>query len=84
MACRNYDADGFERRRTVMGEAECPKCGKPVPLEADTDCWRQGDGGRWDHAGYGPACGVCCGLLVVDSWDGCDVYDLTSEGEQCE
>jgi hypothetical protein len=72
-----FDADGRQWKEKVFGIAACPVCGEDVELVAETEVWVQGDDGRWVHSGYGPAQGVCCDRLVVDSWDGCSVYDLS-------
>lgn len=71
-----YDPDGCRRKEACLGVCDCPVCGRELFLVADTECRTEGEGGRWEHDGYGPAEAVCCGLLVVDSWDGCSVYRL--------
>jgi len=77
-----FDQDGRERREMCMAIAECPVCGKDVLLIADTEEWTEDDQvpGRWRHNTYGPAQGVCCDRLIVDSWYGCFVYDLRGSG----
>jgi hypothetical protein len=74
-----WDDDSHERRTCLGAVVTCPRCGKTVGLVCETEAWEQMAGdGRWHHGGYGPAQGVCCGLLFVDSWDGCSTYDLGS------
>jgi hypothetical protein len=55
-----------EIRRRPEAQIECPKCGKPVTLVAETHEWAQ-RGGRWRHTEYGPATGECCGLAFLDA-----------------
>lgn len=77
-----FDADGFQRKQACQGIGRCPTCGKDVELVAETEEWVERDG-RKVHNSYGPACGVCCDVLIVDSWDGCSAYDLSGD-EDCE
>jgi hypothetical protein len=76
-----FDAEGYERRMWAYTVVECPGCQTTLVLVAETESWEQRDDGRWNHAEYGPAEGVCepCGLLFVDSWDGCLSYRLRGE-----
>lgn len=60
----------WEHRAEVQASVECTVCGNDVELEADTDCWVEGWKGRWEHDGFGPAMGECCGLLYADWWEG--------------
>lgn len=79
---RGPDENGFPYKECCMGIAECPKCGKDVPLIAETESWVEDEKtGAPLHDGYGPSQGVCCGVLIVDSWDGTQAYDLTRAGE---
>lgn len=71
-----YDADGHERREQCQAIVECDTCGKDVELVADTESWVQAPDGRWSHESYGPAQGVCCQNLYVESFEGCFRYDL--------
>jgi hypothetical protein len=57
------------------GEICCPRCGAWVPLIEDVDEWRT-DTGEVTPGGWGPGLAEHCGLLMVDSWDGCMVYRL--------
>lgn len=68
VADHGFDADGRERKEKVFGLAACPVCGGDVELVAETEVWVRGDDGRWHHNEYGPATGVCCERLVVDSF----------------
>ncbi len=79
-----FDETGHERRQKRMGVVACPVCRSTVDLIADTEEWTQGDDGRWQHNQYGPAQGVCCDRLIVDSFDGCKVYDLRAEDDTDE
>jgi hypothetical protein len=76
---RGYDADGCRHKEACLGLTRCPACGKTLFLIAATGSWTEGEGGRWEHYEYGPAEAICCGRLVVDSWDGCYVYRLAEE-----
>ncbi len=76
---RSVNAEGYEVRERLEGIAQCPTCGKDVELWSDTEEWVQTKAGKWIHSQYGPAQGVCCHNLIVDSFDGCFVYDLTPE-----
>lgn len=74
-----------EQRTEVQAELGCTRCGSVVELEAETDCWTLDEkDGRWHHESYGPAHGVCCGLLYAYWWDGPHVYDLESAGDPDE
>jgi hypothetical protein len=58
----------------IAGEADCPRCGKRIELTQDVDEYEPETGRVTD---WGPAQGVCeCGILVVVSWEGCEVFDL--------
>lgn len=74
--------DGRQRKEAVLGTADCPACGNEVELFAETEVWHEAPGGRWVHAEYGPAMGVCCGKLIVDGFDDCRVYDLPAPKEE--
>lgn len=76
-----FDAQARQRKEACLGVAACPACGKNVALVAETEAWTRDGSGRWVHAAYSPAAGVCCGKLVVDSFDGCRVYDLRTRGD---
>lgn len=71
-----FDETNHERRERLDAIVECPRCGEELGLIADTEAWTKGRDGRWEHSEYGPAMGVCCGLLFADSWDGCRTYEL--------
>jgi hypothetical protein len=68
----------YERRERIDAHAVCPRCGQEVELIADTEEWKRSYSGRWRHSSYGPALGECCGQLIVDSFDGCKVYELSA------
>ena len=79
------DDSGHQRFEKLFAIAKCPDCGKDVELVAETEGWTESpfpeelQGPRcWVHMDYGPAMGVCCHNLIVDSWDGCHVYNLPS------
>lgn len=74
-----FDAEGYERRERVGAIAECPDCGNEVALVQETEEWTQRKDGRWRHSSYGPAMGTCCGNLIVDSFEGCEVYRLPKQ-----
>lgn len=76
---RGYDADGYRRKEACLAVTDCPACGRELFLVSDTESWIQCEGGRWEPDSYGPARAVCCGRLVVDSWDGCSVYRLPED-----
>jgi hypothetical protein len=76
---RGYDADGYRRKEACLAVTGCPVCGRELFLISDTESWTEGEGGRWEHDEYGPAEAVCCGRLVVDTWDGCFVYRLAED-----
>lgn len=72
-----FDETGHERRERVDAIAECPTCGKEVELLADTEEWRQGEDHRWHHSEYaGCAMGECCGMVLIDTYDGAFVLNL--------
>lgn len=75
-----HDADRHERRTRVGAIAHCPRCNSEIELTQETEAWVMDDPvkGQWRHSEYGPCQGVCelCELLIVDSFDGCKVYDL--------
>jgi hypothetical protein len=77
-----HDADGRPRLRRLGCIADCPRCNAEMELWQDTEEWTE-NGGEWQHSGYGPCMGVCeaCHLLIVDSWDGCKVYELPRKEE---
>ena len=64
-------------RPLTPGEAEavCPRCGQDVECEAETEEWVL-KRSRWHHNLYGPAEGVCCGLLLFDYYDGARAIEL--------
>lgn len=72
-----YDANGHQQKTACRAVVDCPVCGKEIELISDTESWVRTNDGRWDHSEYGPAQGVCCDRLIVDSWDACRVYDLS-------
>lgn len=71
-----YDDEGYERRDRLEVECECNICGGRVELWSDTEAWTMLPDGKWRHDEYGPAQGECCGLVYVDTFDGCFVLDL--------
>lgn len=74
-----HEQDGeWEYRFEVVAVVECDRCGKDVDLEAETDGWTEEEegSGRFVHDSYGPALGVCCGLLYADWWEGTFAYVL--------
>jgi hypothetical protein len=76
-----FDETNRERKtRHENGAVECPKCGKPVPMESDTAAWIEGDDGRWVHAEFGPAVGWCCNLAIVDDFGGCRAIEVDCDG----
>ena len=66
----------FEYRTVVMGAAICGICESEVELETETDAWVMDSRGRFRHDMYGPATGVCCGLLYAHWWKGLQSYVL--------
>lgn len=71
-----FDETGHQRKEACLAVAWCPKCGEEVECVAETEAWHR-EGDRWVHAEYGPATGWCCGLAIIDSFEGCIVLDLT-------
>jgi hypothetical protein len=73
-----FDQANHERRRRLEAIAACHRCGGSVGLWSDTEEWHAEEGRlpRWRHAHYGPAQGVCCGLLYVSDFNGARVFDL--------
>ena len=70
-----------ERRERVAGHAVCPQCESLIELTDDTEAWTLDEDARvWRHSEYGPACGVCCDNLIVDSFEGARVYRLPTSG----
>lgn len=65
----------YEHRRRWDGVVKCPRCGDRVLLFSETEAWERANR-RWEHAYYGPSEGVCCGLLIVDTYYGCSSYEL--------
>lgn len=57
----------------VNGFIECPRCHRDRPLIEDVDEYEI-DTGR--ITGWGPGLAVCCGLLLIDSWDRASAYKL--------
>lgn len=71
----------YEVRTQVQAIAECPRCHGDVVLNAETEGWtkafRRISRRLWLHEFYGPATGVCCGLLITDdAFDGTRVWVL--------
>lgn len=66
----------WEHRTVIMGAAICNVCEGDVELEAETDGWVQDSRGRWRHDMYGPATGICCGLLYAHWWEGLKAFVL--------
>lgn len=78
----HLDAEKYERREACFALVECPRCGVDLELVAETESWTKDDeAGVWLHESYGPAMGVCCGTLFVDSWDGMSAYKLGEGGD---
>lgn len=74
-----FDEDGYERRERVDAICECPTCGKEVAMWSDTEEWTKGKDGRWHHSQYaGCAMGECCGKVLIDTFDGSFVLELSS------
>jgi hypothetical protein len=71
-----YDANRYQRKEKVAVVTKCPACHKDVALVAETEEWEQREDGTWEHAGWGPATGVCCDNLIVEFPDGFEVYPL--------
>ncbi len=47
-----------------------------VALIAETEEWEQGEDATWEHAGWGPATGVCCDNLIIEFSSGYEVHPL--------
>jgi hypothetical protein len=72
-----FDAEGYERREELVALLDCSRCGKVVELWDSTTEWVKDSKGRCRHNQYsGCGTGICCGLLFVDDWNGCRVFDL--------
>lgn len=72
-----FNAEGHERRERLEAICECNKCGADVELWADTEEWTRMKDGRWRHAFYGGAMGMCCDTLYADCLsDGYRAFDL--------
>ena len=70
------EKDGlYEHRHRILAVIECPRCGSDVECWADTEGWTFRRG-KWCHETYGPGEGECCGLLLVDMWDGARAFEL--------
>lgn len=80
IAWERHDGEMYECRRRVLAVIECPRCGQDVECEAETEAWEQRRG-KWHHQHYGPSQGVCCGLLLVDMWDGARAFSLNPAGK---
>jgi hypothetical protein len=91
-----FDATGHERRERLEFVGDCPKCGRRVEGWAETEEWTASYGeatgndwglvmqekpARWKHESYGPAAGVCCGLLFVDTFEGMKTYRLSETAD---
>jgi hypothetical protein len=72
---RSMDERGREVLKRLEAVVECDTCGKEVEMWSDTEEWVK-EAGRWVHNQYGPAQGVCCQNLYVDSFEGCFRYKL--------
>lgn len=75
---REKDGALYEHRSRVLAVIECPRCGADVDCDAETEEWHL-KRSRWHHTTYGPPTGECCGLLLVDMWDGARAYELPAE-----
>ncbi len=73
---RGYNPNGYQLKEKVTAFTKCPTCHKDVALVAETDEWEQRDDATWEHAGWGPATGVCCDNLIVELSSGYEVYPL--------
>ena len=71
-----YGPRGYQRKEKVAAIAKCPTCHKDIPLVAETEEWEQREDATWEHVGWGPATGVCCGNLIVEFSEGYEVYPL--------
>lgn len=68
-----------EIRSRPCATTQCPRCGQRVTLTQETEEWTHNSDGYWQHFGYGPGVGECCGLAFCDSeWDGLMIFDLRS------
>lgn len=78
---RGPDEHGYPHFERLAAIAECPACGDRVECWQETEEWTEDAKGKMQHSGWGPAMGVCeaCSLLIMDSWDGCEVYDMDPE-----
>lgn len=73
-----FDADGYQRAERIHGIAQCPDCGLWWPLIEQVEAWRHGRGkyrGKHLAIEWGPGTAECleCGVVLVDSFDGCFV-----------
>jgi hypothetical protein len=68
-----------EVKTRLEASAGCPTCGSDVELWSETEAWTQTESGEWKHSEFGAATGICCGNLIVDSFDGCSVYRLSDK-----
>jgi hypothetical protein len=73
---RGYTPHGYQLKEKVTAIAKCPTCQKDIALVAKTEEWEQREGATWEHAGWGPASGVCCDNLIVEFSNGYEVYPL--------
>lgn len=70
--CWRWWEDGQETRQQIQSIAECPECGKDVDCIAETEARTEAG----EHIAYGTPQGVCCGHLIVDGFDGAEVFKL--------
>ena len=71
-----YNPDGYQRKEKVAAVTKCPTCHMEVALVAETEEWEERDDATWEHVGWGPAAGVCCGNLIVEFPNSYEVYPL--------
>ena len=50
----------------VVGEAQCPECGKWVELIAEPDMWETQKDGTEKIIGYWPGANECCGYILAE------------------
>jgi hypothetical protein len=73
---RGYNPNGYQLKEKVAAVAKCPTCHKEIALVAETEEWEQREDATWEHAGWGPATGVCCDNLIVEFSNGYEVHPL--------
>jgi hypothetical protein len=74
---RGYDSNRYQRKEKVAAVAKCSTCHKEIALVAETEEWEQREeDATWEHVGWGPATGVCCGNLIVEFSKGYEIYPL--------